>query len=80
MPANPEVGTSHKQEIAPGTAEDSSVIVALGERVTVPAGTFTDTLSVQDVNPIDDEVDEKRYGRDVGLLVDESLLLIEYTP
>jgi hypothetical protein len=79
MPAAPEVGTSHRQEVAPGVAEDASVVVALGEPVTVPAGAFTDTLTVRDVDPLGGGVDEKQYARDVGPVRDAGLLLIEFT-
>lgn len=78
MPADPQVGTSHKQEVAPGVAEDTSVIVALGESVTVPAGSFADTLAVKDVDPLGGGVDEKQYARGVGPLRDAGLVLIEY--
>jgi hypothetical protein len=80
MPANPEIGTWHRQEVAEGVAEDGSSIVALGETVSVPAGEFTDTLTVHDVNPLDDEVETKHYARNVGLIVDADLELLEYTP
>jgi hypothetical protein len=45
----------------------------------VPAGTFTDTLSILDVNPMKGEVDPKYYARGVGMIVDESLKLTQYT-
>jgi hypothetical protein len=79
MPARPEVGISYKQEVSPGSAEDAGAIVGMGETVKVPAGTFTDTLSVLDVNPMKGEVDPKYYARGVGMIVDESLKLTEYT-
>jgi len=79
MPGAPEVGTSHKQEVAAGIAEDASVIVEIGESFTVPAGTYSDTLVTRDVDPIGGGVDPKRYARGVGLIVDESLSLISFT-
>ena len=78
MAAQPEVGTSHAQESSPGKAEDVAVVVALGETVTVPAGKFTDTLSTMDVNPLGNEVGEKKYARGVGMIADEDVLLVEY--
>lgn len=78
MAGKPEVGISHAQESAPGKAEDASVVVGLGKTVTVPAGTFSDTLSTVDVNPLSNETDEKHYARGVGLIVDEAMLLQEY--
>lgn len=80
MPADPQVGTSHKQEVASGVAEDAAVIIAVGEPFTTPAGTFDDTLETRDVDPIGGGVDPKRYARDVGLVADESLLLVSFTP
>lgn len=79
MAGRPEVGVSHKQEFLRGSAEDASVVVGLGETVTVPAGTYTDTLSALDVNPLSNEVDEKKYARGVGLIADEDMLLIEFS-
>lgn len=79
MPGQPEVGTSFAQEVAPGVAEDTSVIIAIGQPYTVPAGTFDDTLESRDVDPLGGGVDEKRYARDVGLIVDEKLTLVEFT-
>lgn len=79
MPADPQVGTSHKQEVAAGIAEDAAVIVAVGEPFTVPAGSFDDTLETRDVDPIGGGVDPKRYARGVGLIVDEQLQLVSMT-
>jgi hypothetical protein len=78
MAGKPEVGISHAQESSPGAAEDASVVTGMGKTITVPAGTFTDTLSTLDVNPLDNEMDEKHYARGVGMIVDEDLLLVEY--
>lgn len=78
MPADPQPGTSHKQEIAPGVAEDASVIVAVGATYTVPAGAFEDTVETMDVNPLTGGKDSKRYGRGVGLILDEKLVLISF--
>jgi hypothetical protein len=73
------VGVTYKQEVSPGSAEDAGAIVDMGETVKVPAGTFTDTLSILDVNPMKGEVDPKYYARGVGMIVDESLKLTQYT-
>lgn len=78
MPGNPQAGTSHKQEIAAGVAEDTAVIVSVGEPFTVPAGTYEDTVETQDVDPLSGAVDPKRYARGVGLIADEGLRLVTY--
>lgn len=72
MPASPEVGQAFQQEIAPGIAEDEAVIVERGEMTEVPAGTFTDTLTIVDRNPLDGDQGAKVYARGVGLIIDGS--------
>ena len=73
MPSSPQVGRAFQQESAPGIAEDQSKVVALGERTEVPAGTFEDTVTMLDRNPLDGSEDTKVYARDIGLIVDESV-------
>jgi hypothetical protein len=80
MPANPEVGMKFQQEDAPDVAEDEATIVRSGSRVRVPAGTFTDTITVRDFNPLDGSKGTKVYARDVGLIRDGPLDLIRYSP
>jgi hypothetical protein len=46
--------------------------------VTVPAGTFADTITVRDFNPLDGSRSTKVYARDVGLIRDDTLELITY--
>ena len=76
MPAEPAVGMTFKQESAPGTAEDEATIIRSGQTVTVPAGTFTDTITVRDFNPLDRSKGTKVYARNVGLIQDGPLGLL----
>ncbi len=81
MPAEADisVGARHDQEVAPGIAEDHAKIVAIGQEVTVPAGTFDDTINVDETSPLEPgQVSKKSYARGVGLLNDGELELIEY--
>jgi hypothetical protein len=78
MPAEPQPGMTFQQEIAPGIAEDTATIVRMGGRVTVPAGTFIDTITVRDFNPLDGSKGTKVYARDVGLVIDGPLELVSY--
>jgi len=72
MPADPQVGMIFMQEGAPGVAEDQAEVIALGETITVPAGTFSDTLTTEDCNPLEDGArDQKVYIRGIGLAIDE---------
>jgi hypothetical protein len=77
MPANPEVGMTYQQEVAPGVAEDRATITRRGS-FTVPAGSFPDTISVRDFNPLDGSRSTKVYARDVGLIFDSPLQLYSY--
>lgn len=78
MPASPEPGMTFQQELAPGVAEDQATIVRIGKTVTVPAGTFENTLLVRDFNPLDGSRGTKIYAPDVGLINDGPLDLIRY--
>ena len=78
MPAAPMAGTYHAQEIAPGVAEDYANIVALGRSVTVPAGTYTETLSTEEWSPLEPgHKSRKAYAAGVGLLDDNGAVLVE---
>lgn len=76
MPANPQVGMTYQQESAPGIAEDQATVIRTGETVTVPAGTFTNTIRVRDFNPLDGSKGIKIYAPRVGIIRDGPLDLI----
>jgi hypothetical protein len=77
MPADPQPGMTYQQEVAPGIAEDQATVIRRGKTVTVPAGTFPDTITVRDFNPLDRSRGTKIYAH-VGLIVDGPLDLIDY--
>jgi hypothetical protein len=79
MPAEPEVGMTFAQESAPGIAEDEATIIRRGSTVTVPAGIFTDTITVRDFNPLDGSKGTKVYAGGVGLIEDGPLQLVSFT-
>lgn len=70
MPPSLEVGQAFAQEIAPGIAEDQARVTALAEPTETPAGTFEDTATLLDRNPLDGGQGEKVYARGIGLIVD----------
>jgi hypothetical protein len=82
MPGEPRVGQKYKQERAPGEAEDIGKVVADDDSFTTPAGTFTDVLKVKEWNPLepDAEREVKRHAPGIGLVQDEGLKLVSYTP
>lgn len=87
MPADPQVGGAFRQEYLPGEAEDMMKIVAVGDALTVPAGSFDDVITTHDWTPLEpDVVEAKRYQRGVGKLSEEKIAggdgfaeLVEYT-
>jgi hypothetical protein len=78
MPADPQPGMTYQQEAAPGIAEDQATVIRRGRTVTVPAGTFDNTITVRDFNPLDGSRGTKVYAPSVGLIVDGPLELIDY--
>jgi hypothetical protein len=76
MPADPQVGMVLELEDAPGVAEDRAEIVALGETLQVPAGTFQQTLRTSECTPLEDGSGEtKVYAPGVGLIQDAAIRL-----
>jgi hypothetical protein len=79
MPASPQVGDVYYQEYAQGVAEDMGSVIAFGDPINVPAGDFTDTMTMEDCNPLEDaETDDKVYVRGIGIAIDEVAELQSY--
>ena len=72
MPADPAVGLAYTQEHYAGEAEDKGKIVAVGERVSVPAGSFDEVLITEDWTPLEAAIREhKSYAPGVGVVFEE---------
>lgn len=72
MPADPEAGLAYTQEHLAGEAEDKGEIVALGEQVTVPAGSFDDVVVTEDWTPLEPRFREhKYYARGIGVVFEK---------
>ena len=81
MLADPQPGDVYNEEIAPGVAEDIAEVVALGETIVVPAGTFNDTLTIEDCNSLEGGVgDTKVYvgTPSIGIAIDADSELISF--
>lgn len=78
MPADPRPGMRFQMEVAPGEAVDEGLVLEVGRATEVPAGTFTETIVILEVNPLEDEEEPKVFAAGVGLLVDEDLELVSY--
>ena len=77
MPADPRVGDRYQMELAPGIAEDEGRVIGTGS-VTVPAGSFSQTIRVREANPLDGDKGYKVYAHGVGLIVDGPVELVDY--
>jgi len=76
MPANPAIGMHFAMEVSPGKAADHGLVVAMGEPATVPAGTFQETIRVREIDPQDNEEEDKIFAAGVGFVTDEDMVLV----
>jgi hypothetical protein len=79
MPASVQVGQAFQQEIAPGIAEDQAKVTSIGDATEVPSGTFDNTATLLDRNPLDGSEGTKIYARDIGLIVDGAARMTSYS-
>ena len=81
MPGTFLLGSRYFQEIAPGEALDRGENVGMQLTVATPAGTFADCVSVFETSPLEPSSKGlKVYAPGVGLIVDETLALEEWSP
>ena len=80
MLGDPQVGDSYYQEFLVGEAEDMAEVQSFGDEADTPAGTFTDTVTIFDYNPLEDcEPEEKVFASGIGNVVDDVVELTSYT-
>jgi hypothetical protein len=81
MPGTFLLGSRYFQEVAPGVALDRGENQAMDLTVATPAGIFAGCVSVFETTPLEPgEKGVKVYAPGVGLIVDETLVLEEWTP
>lgn len=79
MSGTPEIGMKYYQEIAPGVAEDRAEIVALDKTLDTPVGKFEKVLETEETNALKpDEKESKFYAPGIGLIQEESLMLVKH--
>jgi hypothetical protein len=79
MPGIILLGARYFQEVAPGVALDRAEIDAMDQVVATPAGTFTRCVKMEETTPLEPKAQEfKLYAPGVGLVQDDTLLLIQY--
>ena len=78
MPADPQPGLVFRMEVSPGAAEDAGRVLEVGSSTEVPAGTFAETLRLEEHDVLEDEREEKVFAKGIGILVDEDLELVSH--
>ena len=72
MPAHPKPGQPYKQEYSPNNAEDMGQVVAVGETVTVPAGTYQDCVKTKEWSMLESGHGYKWFATGVGFVRSEA--------
>ena len=72
MPAHPAPGLPYRQEYSPDNAEDMGQVVALGETVTVPLGSFTGCVRTKEWSLLESGSEKKWYAKGIGVIRVES--------
>jgi hypothetical protein len=67
IPAQPKVGDKFKSEDVSDKIDESDEVVAVGETVTVPAGTFKDCVKIKETQA-DGSIEFKFYAPGVGVV------------
>jgi hypothetical protein len=71
MLGEPRVGDAYRQEFYRGEAEDQARVLALGESMTVPYGSFDQVLVTEDRNPLEPRLlENKFYAPGVGVVLE----------
>ncbi len=79
MPGIILMGSRYYQEIAPDVAMDKSEVIGTNETVTVPAGSFSNVISMKESSDIEPGVTEiNLHAPGVGQVVDNDTKLVSY--
>ena len=71
MLADPQVGDVYRNEYYVGQAEDLTKVLEIGGSITVPAGSFSNTLVTEDWTPLEpDQLEHKTYAPGVGVVAE----------
>ena len=75
------LGARYSHGYAPGVSEDRAEHMEMGVKVITPAGGFDDCVTVVETTPLEpEEEDITVFAPGVGMIVDDSLELVEYIP
>jgi hypothetical protein len=74
MEKDPQIPDAYRQELLSGQAEDTAWIVDRGGSVSVPAGTFKNTLTSLEATRLEPGAyDQKVYAPGIGIVVEQAL-------
>jgi hypothetical protein len=66
---------AYRQEYKEGEAEDLALVTGPAGSVTVPTGTYTDTLGIEEWTPLEPCIREKKtYARGIGVVQEDDLV------
>jgi len=69
MQADMTIAQAYRQEYYPGEAEDMAQIIETGGTITVPYGSFTNTVTIKEWSPLEpDVVEHKTYAPGIGMV------------
>ncbi len=81
MPGRFLLGSRYFQEVAPGVALDRGENTAMDQLITVPAGSFPGSVTVFETSALErNSKGVKIYAPGVGLIVDGTVRLVDWTP
>jgi hypothetical protein len=74
MPANPKTGMRYREEYYFNHAEDEAEIVATGQTVAIPLGTFTNCIKTKNWTALEPDANENKfYAPGIGLVKEENV-------
>ncbi|MEO5989016.1 MAG: hypothetical protein ABIU54_03305 [Candidatus Eisenbacteria bacterium] len=68
MPAPVTPGAAYRQEYLAGEAEDMGQIIAVAEKVTVPAGSYTNCVRIKEWSMLESGTARKWYAKGIGCI------------
>ena len=69
MPANPQTGMAYREEYYFNHAEDKAEVIATGQTVSIPFGTFNNCIKTKNWTELEPHLDEnKYYAPGIGLV------------
>lgn len=72
MPANPEVGDVFKPEDLIPIVDETAQVVRVGVKVKVPAGTYEDTIAIEETSSLEPGTTTKWYAPGVGVVKEKA--------